>query len=170
MENYNEKQLLAELTANGESKKNQLCELFAAYEIAKLGYEAQTQMEYDIYDRVLAENEFFCEMDSAHGLIKAGDRVTSHKYDYLMSNKDFDKMLDLALPLFVEAGLTDAEGNYTTDWVTMELDALKALACYIVDEVVPASMRKDLEQAKINPTYQLKLVDIFRSCVKGGAR
>lgn len=157
----NEKQLCAELESNCTKNKETIFELMKTYELAKLGNEMQTQQFNEIYNEVLAKNEFYCKSDEYERVgVKCGDRITDEKNIWTLDDEDFHKVMELALPLQVERGLTDDKGYYITNWLTIEVKAKKELVDFIIDEILPQSMRSAFEKARTSIVYQDKLLDI----------
>lgn len=164
-----EKILLAELTKNCEGKKEKLMELLKSYELAELGRDVQNQQSKDIYNRVLSENEFFAADNFARGGIKKGDRITDESCMFMVSDKDFSRISELAHPLFVEQKICDEKGYYITNWSSIVCDARNSLVRFLIDEIVPKSF-KELFMSNINSiVFQDKLINAFKSCVKPAA-
>lgn len=89
----NNLKMIAELESNCKKNMEQLCELFKAYDLAKLGYEMQEEQIKAVYNAVLAANPLHAAEDDERTGIKAGERVTSEKYIYLLGDDDFDHLL-----------------------------------------------------------------------------
>lgn len=158
----NEKQMCAELESNCTKNKERLLELMKTYELAKLGNEVQRQAFNDIYNEVLAKNEFYCNKGDFERVgVKKGDRVTDEGNMWTLDDDDFKKVMALALPLQVERGLTDDKGYYITNWLTIEIGAKNELVNFIIDNIIPASLRDCFEKARTSIVYQDKLLDII---------
>ena len=158
----NEKQMCAELESNCTEKKERLLELMKTYELAKLGNEVQRQAFNDIYNEVLAKNEFYCKSDEYERVgVKKGDRITDEKEMWTLDDEDFNKVMELSHPLDVERGLTDDKGYYITNWLTIEIGAKNELVNFIIDNILPESLREGFEKARTNIVYQDKLLDII---------
>lgn len=158
----NEKQMCAELERNCTENKERLLELMKTYDLAKLGNEVQRQEFKDIYNEVLAKNEFYCKNGDFERVgVKKGDRITDEKNLWTLDDDDFHKVMELALPLQVEQGLTDDKGYYITNWLTIELDAKRELVDFIIDNILPKSLREGFEKARTSIVYQDKLLDII---------
>lgn len=160
--------LLAELTKNCKKNNQKLMELMKSYELAKLGNEVQEQQIEDIYNRVLSENVFLAEKEISRGevIIRKGDRITSDKYSFLLSDEDFDKFQKLSLPYLVSEKITDESSRYITNWHTIELQAMNDLVEFIILNIVPASMRDKFWEARHSVVFEHKLIDALQSCVK----
>lgn len=150
-----------ELAKNCTLNQSQLTELMKEYELAKLGYEVQRQHFKDIHNHVLEENEFFSSMD-CHD-IKKGERITNETFDFLLSKDDFNRYMDLAKPYYVAEGLTDENGYYIKNWLSIEVDSKQKLVNFIIDIIIPAPMRKGFEYARKSVVYQDKLIGIVKS-------
>lgn len=158
----NEKRMRAELESNCTENKERLLELMKTYELAKLGNEMQRQQFNDIYDEVLANNEFYCKSEEYERIgVKCGDRITGEKDMWTLDKDDINKVMELALPLQVEQGLTDEKGFYITNWLTIEVEAKQELVNFIIDNILPASLREGFEKARTSIVYQDKLLDII---------
>lgn len=158
----NEKKMCAELERNCTANKVKLLDLMKCYDLAKLGNEVQRQEFKDIYNEVLAANEFFCKSDEFERIgIKKGDRITDGGNLWTLDEDDFNKVMELALPLQVERGLTDDKGYYITNWLTIEIGAKNELVNFIIDNILPKSLREGFEKARTSIVYQDKLLDII---------
>lgn len=158
----NEKQMCAELESNCTKNKERLLELMKTYELAKLGHEVQKQEFNDIYNEVLAKNEFYCKSDEYEMAgVKKGDRITDAEDMWTLEEYDFKKVMELSHPLEVERGLTDDKGCYITNWMTIEVEAKNELVNFIIDNILPNSLREGFEKAKTSIVYQDKLLDII---------
>lgn len=164
----NETKDLEQLRVNCSKHGQRLMECLKAYEVAQLGYKVQEQQFKDIYDKVLCENEFFSTMDYAkHGdekdIIKAGERITDSTYDFLLSNEDWHRYMDMTKPYCIEAGLTDKDDHYVTDWLEIEIECRNELVDFIISSILPASMQDKFNNVKRNIVYQNKLIHIVKS-------
>lgn len=158
----NEKQMCAELENNCTKNNERLLELMKTYELAKLGNEVQRQAFNDTYNEVLAKNEFYCNKGDFERVgVKKGDRITDEKDMWTLDDEDFHKVMELALPLQVERGLTDDKGYYITDWLTIEIGAKNELVNFIIDNILPKSLMEGFEKARTSIVYQDKLLDII---------
>lgn len=158
----NKKQMCAELESNCTENNERLLELMKTYELAKLGNEVQRQAFNDIYNEVLAKNEFYCNKGDFERVgVKKGDRITDEGNMWTLDDEDFNKVMALALPLQVERGLTDEKGYYITNWLTIEIGAKNELVNFIIDNILPKSLREGFEKARTSIVYQDKLLDII---------
>ena len=158
----NEKQMCAELESNCTENNERLLELMKTYELAKLGNEVQRQAFKDIYDEVLAKNEFYCKSNEYERVgVKCGDRIKDEKNLWTLDDDDFHKVMELSHPLEVERGLTDDKGYYITNWLTIEIGAKNELVNFIIDNILPKSLREGFEKARTSIVYQDKLLDII---------
>lgn len=159
------KEMHAEFTANINANIEQLAELFKAYDIAKLGYEAQEDQEKECYNIALATTPFCAAKGSRDGNIKVGDRITKYPYIYLLSKEDFNRLLDLAAPILKREGITNAEGKYVTDWLGIKGDARRALVNFIIDIILPDGMREQFAAVRLNIVQTDKLLNVVRPIV-----
>lgn len=158
-----ENRLTAELKKNCETNREKLSELLKVYDLTVLGYDMQEQRCKDVYNKVLSENEFFASCDVARTEIKVGERITDEKFDFLLSDEDFDRLQALALPILVAEGITDESGYFIENWVTKRVSARKDLVEFIIQNIVPFEMRKTFWEARQNIVQTDKLIDIMRS-------
>ena len=158
--------LLAELTKNCGEKKGKLMDLLKAFDLAELGSKVQRQQFKDIENKVLKENVFLC----GHPEMKVrcddqpifGERITDEKWDFLLSDDDFDRLQSLILPLYVEANLTDEKGYYVTNWDMIACEARCELVEYIIKEVIPTAFRKLFWENRDRIVFQEKLIKITK--------
>lgn len=165
-----EKILLAELTKNCNGKKEKVLELLKTYELAELGREIQRQQFKDIENIVLKENVFLCGRPE----IKVrcddqpifGERITDEKWDFLLSDDDFDRLQSLMLPLYVEANLTDEKGYYVMNWDMIACNARNECVEYIIQEIVPSAFRTIFWKNRQSVVFQEKLINVLKSSLK----
>lgn len=163
-----ETKLQAELAANCKQHGKQLSELLKTYDLACLGYEMQEQRSKDVYNRVLAENEFFIAKNTdianqrSGNDFHEGDRVTSEEYMFMLSDADFQKVLDLAAPIFVTEKITDERGYYIENWCQMRNDSRNELVNFIIQNVIPTELRGAFYRLRHNVMQQSKLIDIAK--------
>ena len=163
----NEKTLCAELEKNCTTNKAKLVELLKNYELAKLGEEVQNARFKEIYDRVLQDNYFVSTMKyercrESQDVIKVGDRITDSTFDFLLSDEEWYRYMDLTKRPCIEAGLTNPDDTYVTDWTMIAIEAKDNVVAFIIDHIVPASMRDGLEKARKSIIYQDKLIDAVK--------
>lgn len=156
--------LFEELKTNCESNNEKLRELFKCYELAKLGYDLQEQRIHEVYNRVLAENDFRASVGCDRLGVCAGDRIMDEDNSFLMSQEDFDRYNAISLPVMVSEGLTDEKGFFIEDWIDIRYKARKALVDFLIDEVVPKSMREVIANHRGEVLMEDKLIDAFRKC------
>lgn len=158
-------EMTAVFTANVKANIGQLAELFKAYDLAGLGYKMQEEREKECYNEALATTPFYTAKDSERCGIKAGERVTEEFYTFLLSKEDFDRLLDLTTPILEREGITNAEGNYITDWLSIKGDARRTLVNFIIDTILPDGMREQFSAVRLNIVQTNKLLDIVRFIV-----
>lgn len=159
--------LLAELAKNCEGKREKLLNLLQAFDLACIGYDLQDQHSKDIHNRVLRENEFFAEKEaiSYYGISK-GDRITNEECLFLLSDKDFDKVMELSRPICVAEKLTDENGYFLENWSQIRSNARLELVTYLVYEIIPESLRQHFDICRWNIVKGDKLIDIFKKNLK----
>lgn len=157
-----EKILLAELTKNCNGKKEKLIELLKTYDLAELGRDMQNQQEKDIYNKVLAENEFFAADNFARAGINVGDRITDESCMFMLSDEDSNKVISLAHNLFVDAKICDENGYYIQNWSMILCDARCELVEYIIKEIIPSALRPIFWEYRNHIIYQEKLIKITK--------
>lgn len=155
--------LTAELKKNCETNREKLSKLIKSYDLCVLGHDIQEQRCKDVYNKVLSENEFFASRDVARTEIKVGERITDEKFDFLLSDEEFDRLQTLANPIFVAEGITDENGYFIDNWVTKKVHARKTLVEFIIQNIVPIEMRETFREAKHNIVLTDKLIEIMRS-------
>lgn len=155
--------LTAELKKNCETNREKLSELLKVYDLTVLGYQVQEQRCKDVYNKVLSENEFYASRDIERTEIKVGERITDEKFDFLLSDEDFDRLQTLARPIFVAEGITDENDYFIEDWVTKKVSARKELVEFIIQNIVPSEMRETFWEAKHNIVQMDKLINLMRS-------
>lgn len=161
----NKEMLLAEFMKNGKGKEKKLFELLKVFDLANLGYEMQNEMCVDVYNDVLAKNEFFCAKDVDRTGLKVGDRITDERFMFLLSDEDFEELLRLTAPIMVERKITDEKGYFLVDWCTKKVVARKELVDFLLDEFLPKSFAADLESCRWNVVYSDKLINVLKSCI-----
>lgn len=154
---------LAELIQNVTPEtRRELAERFKTYEVATLGDEMQNARINDLYDETLFENDFRADSDAPRVGINKGDRILSHKYDFLLSDADFQRLLTLAGVKLEAAGICDKDGYYTTNWTLRKIDARNYLIDFIISVIVPESFRPLFRQNRFNYTKMQKLIEITK--------
>lgn len=154
--------LAAKTNENCRAHIDKLRELFKTYDVAKLGYEMQQKMSREIYNETLKKESFFADMECERAGIKKGDRITDEDLMFLLSDEDTDKLFELSRPLFVKNHITDDDGNYITDWLTIMCNARRALVLFIIENIVPEGLKEEFSIEKMNVVHQAKLMELFR--------
>lgn len=160
------KNLENELKANCEQHREKLMNLKKEYKLAKLGLEMYEQQEKEIDNKVLAENVFTVEEDCPRMNMKKGDRITREEETFLMSDADFQRYQELTTKGTAAAGLTTEDGYYITNWHMISVKAKQALVNFLLDYIVPAPMRCQMEGCRASVVYQDKLLAAFDKCIK----
>ena len=155
--------LTAELKKNCETNREKLSELLKVYDLAVLGYDVQEQRCKDVYNKVLSKNEFYASRDIERTGVKVGERITDEKFDFLLSDEDFDRLQALAIQIFVAEKITDENGYFIENWVTKKVQARKELVEFIINNIVPKEMRETFSAAKYNIVQMDKLINITRA-------
>ena len=160
------KEMTAEFTANVNANFQQLAELFKAYDIAKLGDEAQDARTKECYAEALKNGVYCSDKDWGRGLnIKAGDRITDPNLMYYLSENDFARLLKEGQKIMRREGITDKEGYYITPWTSIKVDARRALVDFIIDAILPDGMRGQFSAVRLNIVQTDKLLDMVRPIV-----
>ena len=153
-----------EFMINCKQHREQLMNLRKEYELAKIGYEMQESQEKDIETKILAENVFTATEDCES--IKAGDRITRDKDTFLMSDADLTRFLNLTTAASTAAGITTEDGTYVDNWLDIMVKAKKSFVDFILDNIVPTSLRSQLEGCRTSVVYQDKLIAALNKCIK----
>lgn len=160
---------LSELTANITAHKNELIERLKMYDLCKLGEQMQDAQCADIYNQVLASNEFYAREAMGYrgweGEPKAGERITNNEWSFMLTRPDFDKLMNLALPLMIEAKITDENGRYIERWTEKKINARQELINLIIDHILPESMKTNFAVARYNVVVMDKLIRITRDAI-----
>ena len=160
------KEIQAEFAANVKSNIAQLVDLFKAYDIAKLGYEAQDARTKECYAEALKNGVYCSDRDWGQGLnIKAGDRITDPNLMYYLGKNDFARLLKESNKITLREGITDKDGYYITPWTSIKADARRALVDFIIDAILPDGMREQFSAVRLNIVQTDKLLDIVRPIV-----
>lgn len=161
------KEMTAEFSANVKANIQQLADLFKAYDIAKLGDEAQDARTKECYAEALQAGKYraaeWCGQRG--GNIKPGDRITDPNLMYYLSENDFARLLKEGQKIMRREGITDKEGYYITPWTSIMLDARRALVDFIIDAILPDGMREQFSAVRLNIVQTDKLLDIVRPIV-----
>lgn len=161
-----EKVLLAELKSNCKKYENTLLEMMKVLDLTILGDEVQEQQFKDIYNRVLSENEFFCAKEYRRDTgIKVGDRILDESRMFLLSDDDFDKVGELALPYFVKENLTDETGRFVTNWSMKVIEEKNNVFDFVCKNILPKELGDFFYERKWNLTVQNKVIDITRKSI-----
>lgn len=173
MDKQQETIIKAALLGNFEQHKKELNELLTAYELAKLGREMFDARCDDVIDRVLGEHEFYVGKEfkeSARTLsLKRGDRVTSHDYEWLLSEEDFERLHKLARPIMVAEKLTDENGYFTEDWPKVVCDARGKVFDFICQNIMPEAIRDRFCNNRWNVTVQERVINVMKGAYKEAA-
>lgn len=159
------KNLEIELKANCERRYEELMTIKKEYELAKLGLEMYEQQEKEINNKVLAENFFTAEMDCPRMNIKKGDRIFCEEETFLMSDAEFKRYQELSTKGTAAAGLTTEDGYFITNWHMITVKAKQALVNFLLDDIVPAPMRSQMEGCRTRVVYQDKLLAAFNKYI-----
>ena len=160
------KEMQAVFMANVKSNIAQLVDLFKAYDIAKLGDEAQDARTKECYAEALKNGVYCSDKDWGRGLnIKAGDRITDPNLMYYLSENDFARLLKEGQKIMRREGITDKEGYYITPWTSIKVDARRDLVDFIIDAILPDGMREQFSAVRLNIVQTDKLLDIVRPIV-----
>lgn len=166
----NEMILLAELKKNCKKYEKELLEMMEVLDLTILGDEVQEQQFKDIYNRVLSENEFLCAKEFRRDTgIKVGERILDENRMFLLSDEDFDKVSELALPYFVEKNLTDETGRYVTNWSMKVIEEKNNVFDFICKKILPKELGDFFYEKRWSLTVQNKVIDITRKSINVAA-
>ena len=156
--------MIAELTENCNNHREKLLELLKAYDLAVLGRQVADEHEKEISNKVLAEHEFFAKrrFNRAPSDIKVGDRITDETFDFLMSEEDFERFLQIRRSYLVDAGICDENGYYLTDWISIKVNTMNVLVDFIIANILPTALRETFAMVRRNVVQEEKLIDITR--------
>ena len=157
-----QEKMLSELIQNRCKNVDKLRELLEAYDLADIGDKMQGQRVREIYNRVLRENEFLAVRDSLCSNIKIGDRITDEKQDFLMSEEDFERMLDLAQPILFAEKITDEKGYYINDWASKRNKTWVELVNFIIQKILPSPFSETFWENRFNVPKMDKLIESVR--------
>ena len=158
--------MTAVFTANVKANTQRLAELFKAYDIAKLGDEAQDVRTKECYAEALKNAVYCSDKDWGRGLnIKAGDRITDPNLMYYLGKNDFVRLLKEGRKIMRREGITDKDGYYITPWTIIKFDARRALVDFIIDAILPDGMKEQFSAVRLNIVQTDKLLDIVRPIV-----
>ena len=153
---------LQELQENCKRNATELSELFQIYDLCTLGDQMQEERIKEIYNSVLADNEFFASEDGKRIGIEKGGRVLSEDFLFLLSREDFNRFQELAAPVLVREKITDGEGVYLEPWTTKKIEARRVLIDFIINQIIPATLRPIFARNRLNYTMGEKLLEMTR--------
>lgn len=157
--------MTAEFTANVKANIQQIADLFKAYDLAKLGYDMHEERVKECYNEALATTPFYAAKSYDRCEIKGGERVTKYFYTFLLSKEDFNRLLELTTQIIEREGITNAEGYYVTNWLSIKGDERRALVNLIIDTILPDGIREQFSAVRLNIVQTGKLLDIVRPIV-----
>lgn len=170
METLQEIIVKAALMNNFEQHKKELNELLTVYELAELGRSMFDARCDDVIDRVLAEHKFYVGKEFKESVrtlpMKQGDRVTSHDYEWLLSEEDFGRLYKLARPIMVAEKLTDENGYFTENWSDMVCDARNKVFDFICQNIMPEAIRERFYRNRWNVRVQEKVINVMKGAYK----
>lgn len=138
--NMKNKILLDRFTELANSRKAEIIDLQAEYLLKQIENEMIQERFKKCHNRILSEHPYYAERECTRSgnNIATGDRILDCADEWLMSESDFDEYQRRCLPLYVEDGLTDAEGVYTEEGNTEnQLRELKERLILIGVEILP---------------------------------
>lgn len=156
----------AELRRNILANGPRMHDLFLQYDLSTLKEKLQQEQVKEIYDAVLAENDFrigredYTPMDVNDP--KPGDRITSDDWSFLLSDDDFERLQAIAAPRLHASGVTDEEGRYRIDCLGMKVQAFRSLVEFIISRILPESMKKTFAENKDSVVPMEKLINAMR--------
>lgn len=166
----NDAAMIHELETNTTGTvRARLYELIKVYDLCKLGEEVHQSEVDEIITQVLRENDF----RAVHGYKSrgcadapsVGDRVLSEDWTCALSETDFARLMDLCVPRWHAAGLTDENGTSTPAWTVKKIDARRELLDFIIDTIIPSALRPDFRNGRHNFSVMEKLIETTRGLV-----
>lgn len=161
-----EQRLLSVLKENCKANEKTLIEMMKVLDLTILGDEIQEQQFKDIYNRVLSENTFVCAKEFKRETgFKVGDRILDESMMFLLSEEDFDKVGELALPYFVEEKLTDESGRYITNWSMKVVEEKNNVFAFICKKILPKELGDFFYERRWNIVVQDKVINATRKSI-----
>lgn len=105
--------------------------------IASATWRAADETDRANKNKILAENNFrYCYPEGTPGAVKEGEKITSEKADFLMSDADFEKYCQLVYEENLKCGL-DSGGAGLTFWSLRKsvIDAENALIDIVAADI-----------------------------------
>lgn len=152
-----------------ETNLQKLKELFAAFDIAKTGYDVQKNHIREICKQVIQNNIFHAGRDYKYGdiVINKGDRITDDNFSFIIDDAEIEQYYDILGNSLFEAGIANEQGYYITDWLTMIGDSRRALLYYSMENLISDWMPADAKKYIYNNVVAAdKFINIIRKLVK----
>lgn len=157
--------LNAEFGVNCKANIGRLRDLFEQFDLAKLGYDTQNAHERDCYNEALKAKEYYAAKTIGRCSVKKGDRILEEDMIFLMSDADFKRLLSDVQPLLKRADIVDENGNYKVDWFGIKRNARRELVNFIIDVLIPESLRDQFDAVRKNVVQSNRLFDVVRPLV-----
>lgn len=165
----NDTVLLQELQTNVTGRvRAKLSELYEQYDLCVLGDKVHEAEVGGIVTQVLQENDFRAKPDFKvrdENMPRPGERVTTEEWSFLLSSEDFDRLINLCVPRWHAAGLTDEKGTSTPTWTTMKIDARNAVLDYLIGHIIPSSFRDLFQRNRWQYSQMEKLIGLGRQLI-----
>ena len=158
----NKAEMLKEMTNNISGRTADIISACNAYEAAQANLKAVQELTNECKREVLTRHTFTVEEQFKGKRGLEAETITDPTQDYLMSEEDFKKYLDLLYPLYIKAGIDDPRGvNYCPDAIPRE--ELKNAENNLLDvflTITPGGLKADFEKMRNHWKYRQKLIDL----------
>lgn len=145
--------------------KNRLKELKENYYIAKAEYILVKEKTEEIQTAILANNVFYRENKWQEDGKKEKERILDPFKDFLMSDEDFIKYLDMCFEEYKKAGIADSRGKEylpETEPLARCIKAEDSLILYSIDILPDGILQKAVLRKNIhNPKYRETMLDLI---------
>lgn len=139
------KEELKAFTESVNANRLELAVRFAYLDLCTEAYHEQEKQFNAIYERVLQAGDYRVGRPDYEPIRaedpKPGDRITTEDWMFLLSDEDFKRVMDIAGHIFIEEGLTDDQGRYTTNWMQLMIEAERDVNEFIIRKIVPVGLQ-----------------------------
>ena len=139
------KEELKAFTESVNANRLELAAKFMYLDLCTEAYHEQEKQFNAIYERVLQAGDYRVgrpdyEPRRAEDP-KPGDRITTEEWMFLLSDEDFKRVMDIAGHIFIDEGLTDDQGRYTTNWMQLMIEAERDVNEFFIKKIVPPQLQ-----------------------------
>lgn len=139
------KEELKAFTESVNANRLELAEKFLYLDLCTEAYQEQEKRFDEIYTRVLRAGDYRVGLPDYEPRRaedpKPGDRITTEEWMFLLSDEDFKRVMDIAGSIFIEEGLTDEQGRYTTNWMQLMIEAERDVNEFFIRKIVPVGLQ-----------------------------